>query len=67
MPIKSLTVCDTEICPMARQKHGPTQRHTIVYPEHELKPEDLLNFIELDWFVDSWKDLELTDEDLAAL
>jgi hypothetical protein len=33
-----------------------------VYPEYVVKPEDLLNFIELDWFVDSWDDLKLTDE-----
>jgi len=44
-----------------------TQVHTLVYPEHMVKPEDLLNFIELDWFVDSWDDLKLTDEDLTAL
>jgi len=44
-----------------------TQLHTLVYPEHIVKPEDLLNFIELDWFVDSWNDLNLTDNDLAAL
>lgn len=37
-----------------------------MYPD-DLRPEDLLNFIELDWFVDSWEDLKLTDEDLAAL
>jgi len=44
-----------------------TQLHTLVYPEHVVKPEDLLNFIELDWFVDSWDDLTLTDHDLSAL
>jgi hypothetical protein len=32
-----------------------------------VKPEDLLNFIELDWFVHSWTDLGLTDHDLSAL
>ena len=25
--------------------------HTLVYPQHEFQPEDLLNFIKLDWFV----------------
>mgnify|MGYP001112186511 CR=1 FL=1 len=46
-------------------KHAPF--HTLVYPEHVVKPEELLNFIELDWFVGSWHDLKLTDEDLTAL
>jgi hypothetical protein len=41
--------------------------HTLAYPKHAVKPEDLLNFIELEWFVDSWDDLKLTDEDLTAL
>ena len=36
-------------------------------PEHVIRPEDILNFIELDWFVDSWDDLGLTDHDLNAL
>jgi hypothetical protein len=27
----------------------------------------VLNFIELDWFADSWEQLGLTDDDLAAL
>ena len=40
---------------------------TLVYPQHEFQPEDLLNFIELDWFVDSWDDLSLDDEGLSAL
>jgi len=44
-----------------------THLHTLVYPEHIVKPEDLLNFIELHWFVDSWDDLKLTDDDLTAL
>jgi hypothetical protein len=41
--------------------------HTPVYPQQELQPEDLLNFVELDWFVDSWDDLDLGDEALSAL
>lgn len=41
--------------------------HTLVYPQHELQPEDLLNFIELDWFVNSWDELDLDDEALSAL
>jgi hypothetical protein len=33
-----------------------------------LTPEDILNFIELDWFVRAWKELGLDDEkSLAAL
>ncbi len=41
--------------------------HTLVYPKHLVKPEDLLNFVELDWFVNHWEDLALDDEALAAL
>ena len=44
-----------------------SQTHTLVYPEYEVQPEDLLNFIELDWFVSSWEELQLTDQDLCAL
>jgi len=39
----------------------------LVYPKHQLDPEDLLNFWELDWFFESWKQHKLTDEDLSAL
>jgi len=44
-----------------------SQAHTLVYPKYEVQPEDLLNFIELDWFVSSWEELHLTDQDLCAL
>lgn len=44
-----------------------TQLHALVCARHVVEPEDLLNFIELDWFGDSWKDLGLTDQDLSAL
>jgi hypothetical protein len=43
------------------------ETHTVFYPEHALDPEDLINFIELPWFSDSWEDLALTDDDLSAL
>lgn len=42
-------------------------KHTLIYPEHAFDPEDLLNFIELDWFVKDWHGLALTDEDLTDL
>jgi len=32
-----------------------------------INPEELLNFIELDWFVDGWDNLKLTDGDPTAL
>jgi hypothetical protein len=39
-----------------------------MYPEHQLKPEDFLHFVELDDFVDDWKGLGLDVEmDLWAL
>lgn len=41
---------------------------TLMYPEHQLEPEDLLHFVELDGFVDDWKELGLDVEmDLWAL
>ncbi len=43
------------------------ETHSLVYPKHAITPEDLLNFIELDWFIDSWEHLKLTDHDLNAL
>ena len=46
---------------------GNCSEHTVVYHSRHLDPEDLLNFWELDWFYESWKEYELTDEDLAAL
>lgn len=40
---------------------------TLVYPEHALSPEDLLNFIETKVFTREWKTLGLSDDDLFAL
>lgn len=40
-------------------------RHTLLYPKHVFKPEDLLNFIEMDGFIDEWMSLRLTDDDLS--
>jgi len=43
-------------------------KHTLIYPGKPLRPEDLLNFIELDPFVSGWKGLGLDDEEtLTAL
>jgi hypothetical protein len=44
-----------------------SRRRTLVYPHHQLHPEDLLNFIELKWFTRGWDDLRLPDEELASL
>ncbi len=49
------------------KKKPRRQRRTVAYPQHAVKPEDLLRFVELTPFVDGWKDLELNDEDLEAL
>lgn len=46
---------------------GEFENQTLFFPKHKLSPEDLLNFWELDWFVDSWERYKLTDEDLSAL
>ena len=41
---------------------------TLLYPEHQLSPEDFLHFVELDEFQDDWKQLGLdVEEDLWAL
>jgi len=41
---------------------------TLLYPNHELTPEDLLHFVELDEFRDDWEQLGLDVEgDLWAL
>jgi hypothetical protein len=43
-------------------------RHTLVYSAHQLTLEEILNFVEVDWFVRAWKELGLDDEkSLAAL
>lgn len=45
-----------------------TSECTSMYPEHQIKREDLLHFVELDGFVDDWKELGLDVEmDLWAL
>jgi len=50
------------------QKHSAQKRHTLRYPSHILKPEDLLHFIELPVFTKRWEQLGLDDEeDLSAL
>lgn len=55
---------DVQMC----GKKSECDRHTLVYDDNDLQPEDLLNFIELSPFIDSWKALKLSDEhDLAAL
>jgi len=44
------------------------ESHTLVYPKHQFKPEDLLTFVELGDFTKNWEKLRLNDEeDLAAL
>ncbi|MCI0378379.1 MAG: hypothetical protein L0215_12290 [Gemmataceae bacterium] len=51
---------------MAKKKEG-RQRLSVVYPKHAFRPEDLLSFVELKPFTGAWKDLALSDDDLAAL
>lgn len=46
----------------------PEVRAELVYPEHRLKPEDLLHFVELRAFTQHWARLELdVEHDLLAL
>ncbi len=43
------------------------KQFTLTYPQHLLKPEDLLHFLEDAGFTLDWKELGLTDDDLLAL
>ena len=44
------------------------RRLSVAYPQHALKPEDILDFIELPAFTRRWRQLGLDDEnDLTAL
>jgi hypothetical protein len=47
-------------------KH-PRKRWTLGFPLHRFQPEDLLRFILLKPFEDSWDELGLDDDDLCAL
>lgn len=46
-----------------RKRH----RHTLVYPKHALKPQDVLDFIYMDGFAADWKRLGLSEVDLIVL
>jgi hypothetical protein len=44
------------------------RKYTFRYPQSALDPRKLLNFVELDEFIDDWNSLNLNvDEDLFAL
>jgi len=47
--------------------YGTFPNPTLVYPEHRLKPNDLMHFIEASPFTKRWLRLQLSDEDLMAL
>jgi hypothetical protein len=50
------------------RKKATRKRLTVKYPAHVLKPEDILDFIELPVFPKRWEQLGLDDEgDLSAL
>jgi hypothetical protein len=50
------------------ERSGKPDAGILVYPKHQLTPEDLLDFFELTGFVDEWEDLGLDVEfDLLAL
>jgi len=50
------------------RKKATRKRLTVGYPSHALKPEDLLDFVELPAFTKRWERLGLDDEeDLSAL
>jgi hypothetical protein len=53
---------------LAKQSHvGGLRSGAPMIPKDAMGPNDLLNFIELDWFVESWDEMGLSDGDLYAL
>jgi hypothetical protein len=53
-------------CPMERT--GKQNAGTLVYPQHRLRPEDFLTFVEMSGFIKDWESLKLDVEfDLLAL
>ena len=48
-------------------KKSSRKKHVLPYPQHLLKPEDLMTFIQLAGFDDDWMELGFTDTDLQAL
>jgi hypothetical protein len=51
---------------VAKDRRG-VKRVKLAYPQHRLKPEDLLDFIETRRFTADWEDLGLNDDDFTAL
>lgn len=50
------------------KRTGKQEAGTLVYPQHRLTPEDLLNFCEMSGFVQDWEQLHLdVESDLLAL
>lgn len=43
------------------------EHHSLVYPRDRFDPKDLLNFVQLHGFTESFKDLELTDDEQREL
>jgi hypothetical protein len=41
------------------------ETHTLIYPKHRFKPEELLTFIEMEGFLDDWMAMGLGDEELG--
>ena len=39
----------------------------LIYPQHVLAPDDLLNFVELKWFSKEWDAFRFNDEELGVL
>lgn len=52
---------------MVKKRQRGRKRYKLTYPQHQLKPKDLLDFVELPRFTADWDDLELDDDDFAAL
>ena len=46
------------------QSKGQKRRGTLVYPSHQFKPEEWLDFIEMKPFTTLWGKLRLDDDDL---
>jgi hypothetical protein len=50
-----------------KKKRKKREQHSLVYPRHLVKPQDVLDFVEMDGFEEDWKRLGLNDDDLSVL
>lgn len=52
---------------MAQKDRRGRKKGKLTYPQHRLKPEDLLDFVETRQFTADWNDLDLDDDEFTSL